>query len=591
MLRTRLLISYLLLILLPLLVLGTLFYRLSLGIVTDQAQDNFYQIVRKNNEIMDVKLRQIDGISSTLFTDKELFRIFNELNPARSEQLLEADRRINAILAQRFAQTEDLFAYQIWTSYFKFGPQNMPQGDLTESHIYKEAKLAGGRLVWNPTYDFAEMFNQPWLSEAVDYDYRYLFTATRLLNFSYLDNSTMANLDADVERPVLAISMKADLFQHLFEDSIPAESNYFVVSSNGSVVAHSDQSLITEKIRDQWVYDLLEKGSGTQRLKLDGKNMLVVFDRSDVTGWLSVVVIPERVLVEKMVPVILTSTITIAAFLALAAVALGYFIFSRMTGPIKHLMVAMRFVGEGDFHAKVEAKSNDEIGILIHKFNTMNDRIRVLVNENYEIKLREQQAEIQALNFQMNPHFLYNTLNVMNWVALENGQRELSKMLLCLSNMLHYTTRKDWDAVHLSEEINWMSNYFYLMAIRFEDKFTVHYDIEPALYGYTVPRLLFQPFVENAIIHGFEPMESGGLITITGKSEGNARVFTITDNGCGIAEETITRIMHGETPSVGIANTIARIRHRYGDNSEVRIRSSTDGGTSISIRLPFDTQD
>lgn len=589
MLRTRLLVSYLLLILLPLLLLGTLFYRMSLGIVTDQAQDNFYQIVKKNNEIMDVKLRQIDRISSNLFTDKELFGIFNQLDPSRNEQLLEADRKVSAILAQRFAQTEDLFAYQIWTSYFKFGPQNMPQGDLTESPIYKEAKAAGGRLVWNPTYDFAMMFNQPWLNKAADYDYRYLFTATRLLNFSYLDNSTMANLDPGVERPVLAISMKADLFQHLFEDSIPAESKYFVVSADGTYVAHSEQRLIAEEVQDRWVYDLLEKGSGTQRITLDGNNMLVSFDKSDVTGWVSVVMIPERVLVEKLVPVILTSTITIAAILALAAATLAYFVISRITGPIKHLMVAMRFVGEGDFHAKVEAKSNDEIGILIQKFNTMNDRIRVLVNENYEIKLREQQAEIQALNFQMNPHFLYNTLNVMNWVAIENDQRELSKMLLCLSNMLHYTTRKDWDAVQVREEIDWMSNYFYLMNIRFEDKFAVHVDIDPALHEERVPRLLFQPFVENAIIHGFEFMESGGLITISGRIQGDARWFTVTDNGCGMGEETIERILSGETPTVGIANTIARIRHRYGDDCEVSIRSSIGSGTTVIIKLPFET--
>ncbi|TYP76681.1 sensor histidine kinase [Paenibacillus methanolicus] len=591
MLRTRLLVSYLLLILLPLLLLGTLFYRMSLGIVADQAQDNFYQIVRKNNEIMDVKLRQIDRISSNLFTDKELFGIFNRLNPSRQEQLLEADRKVSAILAQRFAQTEDLFAYQIWTSYFKFGPQNMPQGDLTESPIYKEAKMAGGRLVWNPTYDFAAMFNQPWLNQATDYDYRYLFTATRLLNFSYLDNSTMASLDPGVERPVLAISMKADLFQHLFEDSIPAESEYFVVSANGTFVAHSEQNLITEQIQDPWIYDVLEKGSGTQRLTLGGHNMLVCFDRSDVTGWVSVVMIPERVLVEKLVPVILTSTITIAAILAVAAVTLAYFVLSRITGPIKHLMVAMRFAGEGDFHAKVATKSNDEIGILIQKFNTMNDRIRVLVNENYAIKLREQQAEIQALNFQMNPHFLYNTLNVMNWAALENDQRELSKMLLCLSNMLHYTTRKDWDAVHVREEIKWMNNYFYLMAIRFEDKFTVHYDMDPVLHDGKVPRLLFQPFVENAIIHGFDLMESGGVITITGKIEGDDRCFTIADNGCGIDEVTIDRIMSGDTPSVGIANTIARIRHRYGDHCEVSIQSAIGRGTTVTIKLPIDTQD
>lgn len=170
----------------------------------------------------------------------------------------------------------------------------------------------------------------------------------------------------------------------------------------------------------------------------------------------------------------------------------------------------MRSVGGGDFQKQVDVETNDEFGILLQRFNKMNDRIRLLVIENYEIKLKEQEAEILALSMQMNPHFLYNTLNVMNWTAIENNQKELSKMLVSLSNMLHYTSRKDWSAVHLSEEIKWMNNYFYIMSVRFEDKFTVHYAIEPELYEYKMPRLLFQPFVENAIMHGFDQTEAGG---------------------------------------------------------------------------------
>lgn len=591
-LRTQLLTSYLILILLPLIIVGILFYRTGLQVVTKQAQDNVYEIVKKNNEVLDGKLKQIENDSVTLFADKELLDIFNRLDTSKQEELLMADRKISLILGRHFAQNEDLYTYQIWTTYYTFGPQrNMPQGDPTRTKIYREAKQAGGRMVWYPTYDFVEMFEQPWLSDAENYDYRYLFTATRLLNFSHLDNTSMKNLDPEVERPVLAISLKADLFRTLFERSIPENSEYMVMTPDGNIVAHSDAEQVTARFAEDWARPLLASGTGTQRITLNGQNMIVCFDRSEITGWLSVVVIPEAVLVREIVPTILLSTLTLAIVLGAVAITLAFFVVGRITGPIKKVLVAMRFVGEGDFHMQIEPEANDELGVLIRKFNNMNSRIQKLVTENYEIKLKEQQAEIQALNLQMNPHFLYNTLNIMNWVAIENGQKELSRMLVCLSSMLHYTTRKDWDAVELSGEIEWMKNYFYIMSVRFEGKFEVMYDIDPELYRFKVPKLLFQPFVENALIHGFNQLEEGGRITIVGSLENGSRLFRITDNGCGIEEEELARIAAGETATVGIKTMISRIRLRHGEQYGLSIASSPGIGTTVTIHLPGIVED
>lgn len=268
---------------------------------------------------------------------------------------------------------------------------------------------------------------------------------------------------------------------------------------------------------------------------------------------------------------------------------LCFFIAGRITKPIKKLLAAMRSVGGGDFQKQVDVGTNDEFGILLQRFNKMNDRIRLLVIENYEIKLKEQEAEILALSMQMNPHFLYNTLNVMNWTAIENNQKELSKMLVNLSNMLHYTSRKDWRAVHLSEEIKWMNNYFYIMSVRFEDKFTVHYEIEPKLYEYKMPRLLFQPFVENAVMHGFDQIEAGGMISIRGWIDSGKRYYVIEDNGRGMSNDTIDEILYKESTSIGIKNTIARIQMTYGDSYGVAINSLPGRGTMIVITLPLNT--
>ncbi|MFD2412509.1 cache domain-containing sensor histidine kinase [Paenibacillus rhizoplanae] len=583
--RYRLLASYILLIAIPLLVLGALFYRTSLKIITEQAQKNVYEIVRKNNEVMDTKLRIVDQNSMSLFLDKDLFRIFNQLDPANEAELFAADRQVTAVLSKTFSQNQDIFAYQLWTSYFTFG-QPLPQGEPTQSDIYRMARQAGGKLVWIPTYEFASMFNQPYL-QGGNLEFRYLFSATRLLDFTYLSNTKLAKMDAGVERPVLAISFKSEVLKSLYADSIPGSSRYMVLDPQDKVVASSEPGNVAQTYKEAWLNELQREKSGARRMTLNGEAVIVCFDRSEVTGWMSVVWIPEAGLVSSLVPVIRTSITALAVVMGIVALIFAYFIAGKITKPIKRLLSAMRSVGEGDFQTRVDVVSNDEFGMLTQRFNRMNDRIHLLVTENYEIKLKEKEAEIQALNMQMHPHFLYNTLNVMNWTAIENDQQELSRMLVCLSNMLHYTSRKTWDAVPLSEEMSWMSNYFYIMSIRFEDKFTVEYDMDPRLMEHEVPRLLFQPFVENAILHGFDQTGSGGLIGIRGWINGRTRHYEVADNGRGMSAETVQRILYQKSSSVGIKNTIDRIQMTYGGEYGISISSTPGTGTKVVIALPL----
>jgi len=582
--RTRLLVSYVVLIVIPLITAGVIFYSKSLEVVINQAQQNIQSIVVKNNEIIDTKLGIVDQNSQALFVDKELFEVFNTLNPKDPVELMAADRVVNRALRSYFSQIEDVYAYQLWTSYFTFG-QTLPQGDPQQSAIYRAAVEAGGRMIWYPTYDFAEAFHQSYLEKG-RLDFRYLYTATRELDFSNLDNLTLERLGDQVERPVLAVSFKAETLTKLFEQSIPHHARYMILDSEDTVVVSSEPEQISRRYNREWTNQLQEKGSGTTRMELEGEHVIVCFDRSEVTGWLSIVVTPESALVGELAPVIRTSTVLLSVIMVTIALVFAYFISGKITNPIKRLLGAMRSVGEGDFHTQLDVNSNDEFGLLIQRFNRMNNRIRLLVTENYEIRLKEQEAEIRALNMQMNPHFLFNTLNIMNWTAIENGQQELSKMLVCLSQMLQYTTRKDWGSVRLFDELEWMRSYFYIMSARFEDKFTVHYDIDPEAYDCTMPRLLFQPFVENAILHGFAHMETGGVITIRGRMLEHSCRFEIEDNGKGMRPEVVHDIFHKETASIGIRNTIARIRLAYGEQYGVDIDSCPGQGTRIMVKLP-----
>lgn len=334
--RARLFVSYIFLIGIPLLILGSLFYRTSLQVVTEQAQKNVYEIVRKNNEIMDIKLQIIDQNSKAMFIDKDLFRIFNQMDPQNEVELFEADRQVTAILSKYFSNNEDVYAYQLWTSYFTFG-QLLPQGDPTQSDIYHKAQQAGGKLVWYPTYNFVDMFNQPYL-ESGNLDFRHLFSATRLLDFSLLSNTTLEKMDVQVERPVLAISFKAEALKSLYDESIPEGSDLWCwMRIKKSFRAVNGK--ITQTFSDSWVEELELESSGARRMTLKGQAVIVCFDRSEVTGWISIVWMPESSLVGSLLQSIQTSIVLLAAIMGLVALICAFLLQAGLPSPLRSCLL------------------------------------------------------------------------------------------------------------------------------------------------------------------------------------------------------------------------------------------------------------
>ena len=171
-------------------------------------------------------------------------------------------------------------------------------------------------------------------------------------------------------------------------------------------------------------------------------------------------------------------------------------------------------IGSGHFNQKIEYSPEDEFAFFYKKLEEMGAAIASLIHENYEVKLMQKDAEIKALNAQLNPHFIYNTLNVINWTCLEGKQEATSQMLVNLSKMLRYTSYHSGMYEYLKNDIQWLKQYLYIMRIRFSDKFDVMLDIPDALMELKVPKLFLQPFVENSIVHGFQNVSEDGMLEI-----------------------------------------------------------------------------
>ena len=192
-----------------------------------------------------------------------------------------------------------------------------------------------------------------------------------------------------------------------------------------------------------------------------------------------------------------------------------------------------------------------------------------------------------ALNLQMNPHFLYNTLSTINWIAIENGQDEISRALTHLSQMLQRNYKNKNDVFTVEEDLKWLDDYLYIMELRFDNKFSVRIDMDEALLQTHIPRSMFQPLIENSIIHGFEDMESGGIIWIKGSlQQDGCRVFTIMDNGNGFSEDMVSAILEKASSQIGLSNLNHRLKVLYHDTFSLNIKTGNSKGTEITLVLP-----
>lgn len=595
-LRNKLVLSFILLITVPICIIGFRYYTVSKDVVSNIAEKNVFEIVKKNNEIIDTKLAQVQENIFSFTVDKDLYTSFSEIKPEDDYSIQLLDNAVSLVLNKYFSHSQDIYSAQLATSYYTFSPRStttagksfIPKGAFTNSKLYDIAKKEDGKLKWAPTYNFSDMFNVNYMKES-NIDYRYLFSAVEMVKSSSFDGSNYLTLDENIERPVLLVNFKEEFFQKVFYNSVPIQgSYYFIITKEGQIVSHQDKTKIATHEVIPWLNKIADKGSGTDNIEIDGKKMIICYDTSKITGWISVVVIPSNRLLDQILPTLRSYTLYAALILIVISIFVSYFISDRITKPIQKLIKAIKKIGDGNFDYKIPEEGSREFKELIHKFNGMNEKIQKLIEENYESKIKEKEAEINALNLQLDPHFMYNTLNLINLISTENGKDEISEMIMSLSAMLKYTVKNRKDIVLFREDLEYLKGYIYIMTKRFEGKFSIEYHIEEKLYNSGVPKFFMQPFVENSLVHGFNTMKKGGILKINCWADESTRYFCIEDNGNGISAKRIIEITGQETGSVGMNNVDKRIKIIFGGEYGIKIESELEKGTKVTITLPVE---
>ncbi|NHN32170.1 cache domain-containing sensor histidine kinase [Paenibacillus agricola] len=590
--KQRILLTYILLITIPIGVLGLNYFITTKNFVSDIVKNNLHEILVKNNESIDSKLERIKEYSLNFVIDANLEDLLSKTyNSADTYEVYELDHKINNILNKYFFASPDIYSVSLATSDYVFGNSSaakdyIPKDTFNKTELYDSALAAEGKLTWVPTYNFVELFNQPEM-EHVSFDYKYMFSAVKLVNSNTI-KFRGTNGGRIAEHPVLLININDKFFDKIFKNNIPINHmDYFIVTKEGRIVTHPDKTKLGKYEQYPWLASIYEKKSGINVVEIDGKKMIVIYDTSKITDWVSIITMQENFLIQDVMPAIKYNLFSALAIVMIIPLLISYLLSGMIARPINSLTSAIRKMGRGNFDIKIPAEGSYEFKKLIHKFNSMNRRIQALIKENYKNTILKKEAEIKALNLQLNPHFMYNTLNIINLKLIRNGQDETSELIMSLSTMLKYSLKANDGVVLFYQDMEYTKCYIHIMSKRFENQFELKYSIDPRLYEYTVPKFFLQPLVENALIHGFQEMDQKGCLTITCWIEGDKRYYSVDDNGVGMTKEKIWKLLNTSQTSIGISNVRNRILIIYGEEYDINIQSEPSQGTKITIGLPL----
>ena len=284
---------------------------------------------------------------------------------------------------------------------------------------------------------------------------------------------------------------------------------------------------------------------------------------------------------------LLREEIPLIIFSVVVLVFLGLFFSRLFTRKIEELTRNMDRVNHGSREVTVTSDSGDEVGILIRSFRRMMDEINRLIDEVYVNKLSLKEYELKALQAQINPHFLYNTLSAINWMALKGGQKEISRVTLALSAFYRTALSKGEDMVTVENCIRNMEAYLEIQLVMHDNDFTVEWDVDESIKNEKMPKLLLQPVVENALEHGLDEKEEGERkLKLSFLDMDQEMLIMVQDNGPGMDQEKADTLVTYQAQGYGLKNVNDRIRLLYGEDYAVRIFSRPGEGTKVEMRFP-----
>ena len=376
------------------------------------------------------------------------------------------------------------------------------------------------------------------------------------------------------------------------QNSIGSKGYVFLLDQDGNVVYHPQQQQLYNELQTENI-DLVMNTDKETLMDGSGDNAKIyTISRSEKTGW-TVVGCTNVAELLKDSKKARSIYVLVAAILVIVALVLSNLISRNITRPLQQLRDSMARVQEGDFRAaEVEVTSRNEVGSLTRSFNVMTSRIQELMKQNIYEQQQKRKSELKALQSQINPHFLYNTLDSIIWMAEGKKNEEVVVMTASLARLLRQSISNEEEQLPIGQEVEYARSYLTIQKMRYKDKLEFQIQVDAQIMGVPIIKLVLQPLIENAIYHGLKYKEGKGLLIVRGYREGENAVIQIKDNGAGMDEQTLSHIfekhkVNYRSNGVGVYNVQKRLQLYYGMDYGITYSSRQGEGTTASIVIPM----
>ncbi|MFB5760854.1 cache domain-containing sensor histidine kinase [Paenibacillus medicaginis] len=391
----------------------------------------------------------------------------------------------------------------------------------------------------------------------------------------------------------LAISLNQKVIsRYLHQSGMEGDGYVLLLDGNHRIIAGQEQVSGARELAELFPgINLSETASGFLNYGKGSDRKTLMYYKMPNTDWTLLGVIPfAQYSSENQYLLRLTALVIAAAAFIIAAILL--FLISTITRPLHRLSV---FLKQGNLEDKLPVPSTDEVGQLIISYNRLSRRIRRLTAQVKENEARKKEADLLALQAQINPHFLYNTLASVHWMALMNRDSSIAVMVDSLSSFLRFSLNQGEEFCEVQQEIAHVESYVQIQSIRYPQQFTVDFEVDPDCRHQKMLKLLLQPLIENAILHGVLQSGEHGRISIKVSASGEGMEFTVQDNGAGMSPKVLEQLRSslsmGRHPrsgsgSYGLRNVHSRLAMHYAENTGLHIESEQSRGTRISFKIP-----
>lgn len=563
-LRYKILIFSLLMALVPILIVGSFSYIWSTNIVREQASNLNLEALKQTAYNIEFIVNDVRSISLNLISNN---RLIDALKTSDAEDF----RR--DLFVQNLLGDYTLTKNHVFSIYIQ-GPDGNGYDTRSAFHSIEEEKKAElrrleGRGIWS--LDVAKIGNRH----------------VGVLSFS------RAIRDVNNIGQILGymqINLSLSHIRDLYDKQIDREQGlFFIIDPQRTILSTDSSQLIGQTLENKYLQPrIFAQNEGYYSAVIDGRDYLIEFSTIEQTGWKLINYIPMHSITRHSAEIKHVTVFSVMLSLLIIILFLLFFMI-KVLKPLKQIRGLMKNLENENFSVSMNVQGNDEIAMLARSFNKMSRKLDELVNEVHVVKIRQKEAEIKALEQQINPHFLYNTLDLIYWVGRMEKAFETSSLIQTLSQLYRIGLNRGSGFTLVRKELEYIEHYMIIQRKRFDNAITFQVSAEPETLDCKVVKLILQPLIENAITHGIEPKGGFGSIEVRIYREDGTLIYEVADDGVGMDVSAAEQLndQTNRNRGVGLKNINDRIKLTFGNEYGLKIESRSGEGTKVIVKQPF----